>query len=298
MNETGLQQYLAQTTVVIEENTLRYNEAHASQIVEGLHKVSDLGNFPVLKSRLMQAFKNAVVHLKEPDFEVSRPHADMSKHFMMVSPHKTLFFDLKEEELLSWPKENLKNWAKWEGLRRAVEFSGAKVTVQNASDENSPEYISCRDSYAMVGNIVYRPDPVSPGGKNHRAHGEAYPCLLQRLEGGGRLAKFFKTENQQVEIVKGTWFDGGNVIVHPQSKTVFFGMNSYEAAEINYLIDAKVLETTLNVTQESVWTVFPVPLKEVNINIIESVVSASPQSPPHFIIWIWVCRSRWPMVRF
>ncbi len=259
IHEIFIKKYITQAPISIEGNTIKFDQEQAQEMVANIPQIFDLrpsADLRQLQEKILQEFQTSVVHLKDPETESPSCSPDMQKHFMMVSlDHMPFFY---------YPKECLETRGKWEALKRAVEFSGAKVTVQNANDRKNPQYFSCRDTYTMVNNIAYLSDPKSPGAQILKMAESMFPAISQRIDDSTRLQAFFSQRDQISQILGNTWFDGGNVIVHPRSRTVFWGMESYKGNMGIHLDGAHILQKTLNETQGQDWTVLPVLLSQMN----------------------------------
>ena len=265
-DEMKLQRYLSQVPVIVEGNTLRFDMEQAKAVIARAPEALKMRPSPDLRKKqeeFMERFKRAEVHLKDPEVDVILVSENASKHFMMVSPHRMPFF--------YWPEEQLEKWSRWEALRRAIVVSGAKVTVQDSRDEDNPKYFVCRDSYAFVNNTAYVSDYRSPFGQMMKGVFEDMVGMQDKTSDGPRLHDFFRKRGQMCAVLEEGEFDGGNIIVHPQSRTVFMGMENHGMGMHMNMMAAESFQDALNRTQNARWEIVPVVLRKQDKDPISGI---------------------------
>jgi N-dimethylarginine dimethylaminohydrolase len=144
--------------------------------------------------------------------------------------------------------------ATWEAGNSAIEAAGGRVTaIDGSSAEGGKREIFTRDRFVMVGNKAYLPDidywsasdPEYAGYKSEID--QARTNLQQR--------------GVQTIDVKGAWFEGGNIIQHMKSGTIFMGLAPDDDPQ-----SAQKLITAINETQTDKRTMVAVPMTEFDPN--------------------------------
>ncbi len=157
---------------------------------------------------------------------ISAPHAVV----MRISPDQ-----ISEG---SFYTQRLAERAAWEMENKAIAAAGANViTIDGADASGGKREVFTRDRFVMVGGTAYLPDV--------RKYGEIY--------GAGPDSQAYKDYESEIDQarahlmragvatvdVKGAWFEGGNIVQHPQSRTLFMGIEpGRDTDSATALIDA------------------------------------------------------------
>ncbi len=172
----------------------------------------------------------------EPANEAMTPSGYLSS-FVMVSPEEISAINVIEK---------MKIQAKWKAIKGAVENAGGRVvTIEGSNQLGGQKEVWTRDKYLLVGNIAYLPDNSValslPG---------TYASEIDQME------IFLRNRGLKTVRVKDAWFEGGNVIQHVKTKTIFLGFQ--------YGHSAQLLEEAINKTQKEKYKVLPVELVNAN----------------------------------
>ncbi len=169
--------------------------------------------------------------------------AEPSNKAMIPSDHLSSFVMVSPEEMLTINViEKMKIQAKWKAIKSAVENAGGRVvTIDGSNQSGGQKEVWARDKYLLVGNVAYLPDNLValrlPGN---------YASEIDQME------IFLRNRGIKIVRVKDAWFEGGNVIQHAKSKTIFLGFQ--------YGHSAQLLEEVINKTQPEKYKVLPVDL--------------------------------------
>lgn len=158
-------------------------------------------------------------------------------HFMMVG---NLPATPPEQSVLG----NEENYNKWRSIHDAFTSAGATVELIEGYDPfiQQGTHIYCRDQSLILGGTAYMPDPDNcPSYTDNRT----LDFIRLKLENFG----------YEVLKIKGAWFEGGNILRHDSSRTLFVGIYKYSPVT-NY----KRLLGTINDTQTEKWNICPVSL--------------------------------------
>ena len=136
-------------------------------------------------------------------------------------------------------------------------------------DPDSIQYYSCRDSFVSVNNTAYI--PVSDQIIQQRLSEVSGGMYGGRMGDHSRIVDFLTKQGQRVAIMQGSSLDGGNIIVHPQSGTVFAGVAKLEENTPFYLKDEHLLQHTIDSNEKQKWTVVPITLVEMDADPFEAV---------------------------
>lgn len=160
---------------------------------------------------------------------------------------------------------------KWEAAKHALTLAGITITAQ---DSMQPEnLIDCfpRDRVFFIGRVAYIPDDTkSYGALIH--HPDLNPHQKKRVlkdmeryaQNRIRLEPFLQARGYQICPVPGAWFEGGNIIPHMPSRTIFLGeapRSDISPEDYNHF--RNLLQAAINKTQREKWTIVPVPLQVV-----------------------------------
>ena len=139
--------------------------------------------------------------------------------------------------------------AEWEAGNIAIEAAGGRVeAIDGSSLEGGKREIFTRNRFTMVGDTAYLPDITArPVDYETNSLGSEVDQVRKNLQEQG-----IKTVD-----VKGAWFEGGNVVMHNKSNTVFMGL---EPGIDNG--SAKKLIEKINQTQPEKYNMVIVPLVE------------------------------------
>jgi len=155
---------------------------------------------------------------------------DCKRPFLMVSPNKIMETEPKQRaDIIS---------NRWHALKTAIESTGAGVLVlkdQNSNPNDTDAF--CRDSYITVGQDMLFPEALV---KHSRP----------------TYSDFFNYHaSKHVKILKGSNFEGGNVIIHEDKKIIFFGIEHQIHIE-----EAKKLLKSIRELYGQQWRLIPIPL--------------------------------------
>lgn len=143
----------------------------------------------------------------------------------------------------------LKNYARWHAVSETVRRAGGKLEIIYGADpKGGPKEVWTRDKYVLVGDVAFLPDEEKAqqfGGKA----AEDYTSEIQQAE------DYLKLQGVRTVRVKWAWFEGGNIIIHKASRTIFLGVAVDAWDESPKLLEEAVKKNTgLN------YEVVPVPM--------------------------------------
>lgn len=208
-----------------------------------------------LKGALLNQFNSKAGHLPFHVSELENEAAETKRTLIMAGPIKLTQEGYTEEEKMQIFKE-------WFCIRHALVKAGAHLEVLSASSEGGGfREVYTRDRYVMIGDTAFLPDPQK---LQHINDSKSFIERLPQHEVAGyqreiaQIEKALKERGIRTVTVDGAWFEGGNVVRHYSSQTIFVGLgpdyvwNSEESAE--------KLVAAINRAQNNKWSLLSVPL--------------------------------------
>ncbi len=159
------------------------------------------------------------------------------KTFLMVSP----------DELIEGGSitARLNIYKKWNGIKNSIEEAGGKVLVIDGKNPaGGPREVWVRDKYFILGSNAYLPDR-----KRAQLMGDTYAAEIDQAE------NYLRSRNIKTFRVIGAWFEGGNIIPHYKSRTVFLGFRSGEQDD-----SPALLANAINENEKNKFEVIPIEL--------------------------------------
>ncbi|MAY99597.1 MAG: hypothetical protein CMH32_03615 [Micavibrio sp.] len=157
----------------------------------------------------------------------------------------------------------------WAALKSAIEDHGYTVVTPEVDHEENPMVYWTRDSYVEVDGHALLPDArvykqnVSACDEEDAAEcSSADEAFLESTKNEyvartEQTARFMKEKGIDAEVISGHWFEGGNVILHEKSKTVFLGVPEWADKET-----AEVLAVRVSEIKGEAWSGVAVPLED------------------------------------
>ena len=274
---------------VIKEGVIRFDPHDVRKAVSeigargsGLPSIST----PDLVQLLGDSFTTAAAYLKKPNLRLPETIPHLRKHFIMVTPHAQL--DRGNAQT------RVDIMAKWEAVRRALKLSGAKVTVLDSRANDSVTDIMCRDDFTFVNGIALMAKresieelskPIEVNGITTTSFSKGELKLIEeKLQHKDHIKTVLEGRDIRVQEIDYGHFDGGNTIVYPKRKIVFFGMTVADISMPDNIATFKAFEKTLKETAGEEWQAFPVPLQEMNtetMRVAEKLMRAGQFVPYH-----------------
>jgi len=224
---------------------------------------------PQLKSVLTEAFNAVAEKLPFDAKELEQTGGEKKRTVLMADPER-----LTEK---GYGTENrVQVFKKWLCVRHALLQSGARLEVMKSQADHIPQVVYTRDQYVAIGDTVYLPDPkaledavFSPSSSfdmmtfnpvryvnNHKLH-------IAQFE------KDMRARGMKTVYTRGAWFEGGNVVRHFSSRTLFFGLGGDAGAAES----AQKIVATINETQGEKWSLVIVPLTDRDMYHLDTGMS-------------------------
>ncbi|PZP54052.1 MAG: hypothetical protein DI586_10350 [Micavibrio aeruginosavorus] len=181
-----------------------------------------------LKFMLCAAMLSAESTLSETTAPFKKSH-----EYVMVSPEEMMTLNVIEREKIK---------ARWSAVKNAIHEAGGKVvTIDGRFSTGGQKEVWARDKYLLIGDTAYLPDDA----------------IARRLEGSysaeiRQMESFLQKRGVKTVRVKDAWFEGGDIVQHSKSNTIFLGYQQGHSGEL--------LEKAINQTQKDKYTVLPVHL--------------------------------------
>lgn len=160
------------------------------------------------------------------------------KRFVMTSP--------EEWTRNSDVDSRLKDHARWVAIGEAIRKAGGELEIINGSNSaGGPKEVWVRDKYLLIGNVAFLADE-----KQALAKGDDFVGEIKQAE------DYLHSQGIETRRVKGAWFEGGNIIQHPASRTIFIGLDPRFGPDKS----PEILQEAIRKYTDSGYTVIPVPL--------------------------------------
>jgi len=197
-----------------------------------------------LKGRLIKHFNQAAVDLPFDASELHDETENTKRTLMMAAPENRNVPKSKDRKM-----DDYKEWA---CVRHALVQAGAHLEIVETPPVNNWNLdVFTRDRYLMIGDTAYLPDTETLGIAYDNFRRKVVAEEIRLMEAA------LQARGVKTVTVKGAFFEGGNVIRHYGSKTIFVGIyEPYYTARA-----AQKLLSAINNTQGEEWSVQPVPLK-------------------------------------
>ena len=226
------------------------NDACERMVRDGELRIMSAKEIERHRKNLRHAFSNTgMERVKGAEVEINV--AEDAPAFLMIPPYRKPRDPVKEDRdrFNDVFKGRLTDYRNWDALVLAIRQSGGRVVVLNDDNESGGRRETfTRDRFFIVGKKAFVPDPASKDANDIEGindyHGEAE-----------QVKKFLRESGYDVVQVSNCWFEGGNIILHPQKKTAFMGIE-YDAGETS----AGLLDTAIKEHLGSDWNIKQVPL--------------------------------------
>lgn len=204
------------------------------------------------KETLTQKFNAVAVDIPFDVSELERASSAALQTVVMASPQK-----LSEGRDI---QERMQIFKEWLCIRHALLEAGARLEVLNpAEDEGGLREVYTRDRYVLINGTAYLPDPEHISRFSYDA--DEYKGEIRQI------AKHLQEDGIKTVFVP-AWFEGGNVIRHFRSRTIFVGLEGNTQEQ-----DVGELLKAINGTQGDAWTAVPVPLTNVDMYHMDTGMS-------------------------
>ncbi|MES2728576.1 MAG: hypothetical protein V4621_00565 [Pseudomonadota bacterium] len=133
--------------------------------------------------------------------------------------------------------------AVWEMGNKAIAAAGGQViSIDGADEAGGKREVFARDRFVMVGDTAYLPD-IAKYGEIYGAEpgSKAYHAYEGEID---QARAYLMRQGIETVDVKGAWFEGGNIVQHAQSRTIFMGIEPGRDTE-----SATALVDAINTTQ-------------------------------------------------
>jgi N-dimethylarginine dimethylaminohydrolase len=202
--------------------------------------------FDELKEKLKAQFNAMARPLSFDAAELENEAPVTQRTLVMASPEKLA--DTYKLEIKTRIFED------WFCVRHALVTAGAHIEIVPPTlKDGGFREVYTRDRYIIVGDTAYLPDPSIITAKNFPTSSQEsirdYPKEIVQIE------KTLQNMGVKTVTVKDAWFEGGNVVRHYRTNTLFFGIDFRTKEE-----DGQKLLDAINATQPEKWTVEPVKL--------------------------------------
>lgn len=202
-----------------------------------------------LENTLLREFNKASGVLPFDGNELAQETATPLRRLLMAGPEE------HAEEHIPEDKEQI--FREWFCLRHALVRADAMLDIIPASDEGGVREVYTRDRYVLIGDIAYLPDPQELQDMNDAGELDTPWEDIQCYKGEiAQIEKTLREKGVKTVTVKGAWFEGGNVVRHFSSRTIFVGIDDPWSSEES----ASKLISAINVTQPRKWSMVPVTL--------------------------------------
>jgi N-dimethylarginine dimethylaminohydrolase len=177
-------------------------------------------------------------HLAEmpepPATTLSQKHAFVT---LMIDPHENTLAVTEELQKRVSSRKN------WELIKDAIKKSGGHVeTMDGADPDGGMREIFTRDRFVIIDGNAFIPDTrklfeIAKNVPNAKRLNDYNGEINQ-------IKKFLNDRRINTTEVSGSWFEGGNVIVHPHKKIIFMGLEPFADPESAKLLESSVRHKT------------------------------------------------------
>ena len=204
-----------------------------------------------LKSVLLDQFNRAAKNIPFDSSEIENEAAITKRTLVMAGPDKMTFNHGGLER-----KEQI--YLQWHCIRHALVKAGAHLEIISPLDKESGyREVYTRDRYVMIGDTAYLPDPQELQDLSYKGvHWLSEKGAKGYIGEVAQVEKALKERGVKTVTVKGAWFEGGNVVRHFSSRTIFAGIHGAWSSEDS----AQRLLAAINETQAEKWKLQPVLL--------------------------------------
>lgn len=202
-----------------------------------------------LKKILMDDFNRAAEHLPFAASELDREAPTIKRKLIMAGPEELTFGDEVDDKT--------QIFREWFCIRHALLKAGAHLEIIPPSERGGVREVYTRDRYVMIGDTAYLPDPQKLQDLNDAGDLSTPADDIESYKGEiAQIQKELNSRGVKTVIVKDAWFEGGNVVRHTSSRTIFVGIDDPWSSQHS----AQNLVDAINRTQTEKWSMVPVPL--------------------------------------
>jgi len=201
--------------------------------------------------------------------ELKKGKAFPTCNFIMADPHNLCSrgIDIKQRTEI---------FKKWLCLRHALVKNGAHVHLMRRGKGRRAREVYTRDRYLMIGGKAYLPD-ISMLEASRILDMYSHDYRDEVIQANDNL----RSCGIETVVAQGAWFEGGNVIRHFASRTIFVGVYDAWTSEES----ARKLLETINRTQGEKWSLVTVPLK--NYDTAYHLDLGMSEELPHGEVLLW-----------
>ena len=206
-----------------------------------------------LKGKLVAHFSRVAGRLPFDPAELANETVDPKRTLIMAVPEKLAASKgCDKQGQIDWDKKG-RIYEEWFCVRHALVTAGAKLEIVEASPNSGGfREVFTRDRYVMINGTAYLPDPQKLLQLRPRYTPESADYIGQMSQ----MEEALHARGVETVTVKGAWFEGGNVVRHFGSRTLFTGI----AAAWFSLESAQKLLAAVNENEEEKWSLMPVIL--------------------------------------
>jgi N-dimethylarginine dimethylaminohydrolase len=202
-----------------------------------------------LRKILMDDFNRAAESLPFEAAELDREAPSIKRKLIMAGPEELTFGDD--------PEGKTQIFREWFCIRHALLKAGAHLEIIPPSNRGGIREVYTRDRYVMIGGTAYLPDAQKLQDLNDAGDLSTPADDIESYKGEiAQIQKELNSRGVTTVIVKDAWFEGGNVVRHASSRTIFVGIDDPWSSEAS----AQNLVDAINKTQPHNWSMVPVPL--------------------------------------
>lgn len=250
----------SEITITKKDGFIQPDFSRYNQIFDRLYKEhlgEPLYGLSTLDAAQIQQLKNLIKEkisdkrLPALEFKGDLPPANTTpnKNFLLVSP---------EQNHNGYLQDRLANYQKWSAMKDALELAGAGIkAIDGSLPAGGVREVFSRDRFITIGNVAYLPDVDTYMNQPKLNNFSKYPNQDSYRNEITQAEAFLRAEGYNVVHVKGSWFEGGNIIRDPKTSTIFFGMEPWAEPS-----SAAELLKAINATQDKEWSAQLVPLKD------------------------------------
>lgn len=202
-----------------------------------------------LKKVLMEDFNRAAESLPFAAAELDREAPSIKRKLIMAGPEELTFGDEADGKT--------QIFREWFCIRHALLKAGAHLEIIPPSSKGGVREVYTRDRYVLIGDTAYLPDPEKLQDLNDTGGLDTPADDIESYKGEvAQIQKELNSRGVKTILVKDSWFEGGNVVRHASSRTIFVGIDDPWSSEAS----AQTLVEAINKTQPHTWSMVPVLL--------------------------------------
>ena len=240
-------------------------DAHDGKIEVRQNSIPDLVQNQLVQMEKYKTLPHALSAAEKLQLDgiIGEKLAQISEPIPQISPKKLLDVQSQSQQspvilrvtpdqisANSFISQRMEMRAIWEAGNQAIEAAGGRIeAIDGSLADGGKREIFTRDRFIMVGNKAYLPDVDF-----YRSTDPDYAGYKSEIE---QARNFLKKQGIETIDVPNTWFEGGNIIQHNKSNTIFMGLAPEDDPQ-----NAQRLIVKINETQPEKRTMIAVPMVE------------------------------------